>query len=233
MLGREREQRVLDAVVGQDHQRTLGAQPLREDPGRRRADLLQGVLVGDRRPRRIGACAIGEKDPLRRLPRPMLQPVADAARTPAAAVWSTSPRCCRRRGGRRQSQASRTSVSDGLRLAVAEFIGFLRRPLWGRRLALRENGSARQCAAKRREALAYCEQTAQSLSKCTMADWAELPAPLPNNRTNYLKSCVNSRNSICAYYVHNGTSLASIQMVFLAEPRRSGEPQPTQGRGIN
>ena len=81
MLGGEREQRVLDAVVGQDHQRTLGAQPLREDPGGCRTHLLQGVLVGDRRPRRIGAGAIGDKNPVRRLPRPMLQPVADATRT--------------------------------------------------------------------------------------------------------------------------------------------------------
>ena len=86
MLGREREQRVLDAVVGQDHQRTLGAQPLREDPRGRRAHLLQRVPVGDRRPRRIGARAIGEKDPVRRLPRPMLQPVADATRAGCSGV---------------------------------------------------------------------------------------------------------------------------------------------------
>ena len=33
MLGSEREQRVIDAVVGQDHQRMFGAQPLRQDPG--------------------------------------------------------------------------------------------------------------------------------------------------------------------------------------------------------
>ena len=39
---REREQRVLDAVVGQDHQRTLGAQPLREDPGGCRTHPLAG-----------------------------------------------------------------------------------------------------------------------------------------------------------------------------------------------
>jgi hypothetical protein len=54
---------------------------LREDPGGCSAHLLQGVLVGDRRPQRIDAGAIGEKNPLRRLPRPMLQPVADATRT--------------------------------------------------------------------------------------------------------------------------------------------------------
>ena len=80
MLGREREQRVLDAVVGQDHQRTLDAQALRENPRGRRAHLLQRVLVGDGRPRRIDAGAVAEKDPVGGLPRPMLQPVADATR---------------------------------------------------------------------------------------------------------------------------------------------------------
>ena len=80
MQGREREQRVIDAVVGQDHQRALGAQALRQNPGGDRAHLPQRVAVGDGCPRRIDAGAVAEKNPVRRLPRPMLQPVADAAR---------------------------------------------------------------------------------------------------------------------------------------------------------
>jgi len=79
MLSGEREQRVIDAVVGEDHQRPFRAQPLRQDPGSRRADLPQRGGIGDGPPWRIGAGTVSEENPLRRLPRPMLQPVADAS----------------------------------------------------------------------------------------------------------------------------------------------------------
>ena len=80
MHRRQRQQRVIDAVVGENDQRVLGAQTLRQNPGGHRAHLLQRVLVGDGRPRRVHVRALAEKNPLRHLPRPLLQPVADATR---------------------------------------------------------------------------------------------------------------------------------------------------------
>ena len=80
MHRRQRQQRVIDAVVGENDQRVLGAQTLRQNPGGHRAHLLQRVLVGDGRPRRVHVRALAEKNPVRHLPRPLLQPVADATR---------------------------------------------------------------------------------------------------------------------------------------------------------
>ena len=83
MHRRQCKQRVIDAVVGEDDQRTFGAQPLRQDPGRDRPHLPQRVSVVDGRPGRIDIAALGQEDPLRRLACPLLQPVADAARAGA------------------------------------------------------------------------------------------------------------------------------------------------------
>ena len=80
MLRGQGEQRMIDAVVGKDHQRTFRAQALRQDPGRRRADLPQRVGIGDGPPWHVGVGAVAEENPLRRLPRPMFEPIADAPR---------------------------------------------------------------------------------------------------------------------------------------------------------
>jgi hypothetical protein len=79
MHGRQREQRMLDAVVGENDQRAFDAQTLRQDPGGNRAHLPQRIAVGDGRPRRANIGTLAEKNPLRGLLRPLLQPVADAA----------------------------------------------------------------------------------------------------------------------------------------------------------
>ncbi len=80
MHRRQREQRMIDAVVGENDQWAFGAQPLRQHPAGGRAHLPQRVLVRHRGPRRVGVGALAEKNTLRRCLRPMLQPVADAAR---------------------------------------------------------------------------------------------------------------------------------------------------------
>ena len=80
MHGREREQRVIDTAVGENDHGVLGAQTLRQNPGGSRAHLPQRVVVGDGRPRRVDIRTFTEKNPLGRLPRPALQPVADATR---------------------------------------------------------------------------------------------------------------------------------------------------------
>src|SRR5260370_12989551 len=80
MHGPEREQRVIDAVVGENDQRVLGAQALREDPGGYRANPPQRISVGEARPRRVAIRNLAPKNPLTPLPRPLLQPRADASR---------------------------------------------------------------------------------------------------------------------------------------------------------
>ena len=146
MHRRQREQRVIDAVVGENHQRTLRAQALRQNPAGHRAHLPQRVAVGDRRPRRVGLGALAEKNLLRRLPRPMLQPVADAARMRLAAARWISARWCRRRGGRPRSRASRTACrnSRGWRRRLVSSVSS-GGPLYrGWQFALRENRACRQ-----------------------------------------------------------------------------------------
>lgn len=83
MLRGKRKQRMVDAVIGEDHERAFGAEALRQDPRRRTTHLAQGVRVGDGGPWRFGIAALGEEDRIGRLPRPLLQPVADAARAVA------------------------------------------------------------------------------------------------------------------------------------------------------
>jgi hypothetical protein len=79
MHGAKREQRVIDAVVGKNDKRMVGAQPLRQRPGGDGAHLLERLAIGHRRPRYV-ARALAEEDAIGRGPGPMLQPVADAAR---------------------------------------------------------------------------------------------------------------------------------------------------------
>src|SRR5258708_23186109 len=77
----QREERMIDAVVGEDHQRTLCAHALGQYPGPARAYLLQRIPVSKCRPGCIRAWTLGEKNSLRRLARPVLQPVADTTST--------------------------------------------------------------------------------------------------------------------------------------------------------
>src|SRR3954447_18683545 len=80
MLGRQCQQRVIDAVIGEDRERALRAETLRQNPGRRRAHLAQRLRIGNGAPWRFGTAALGEENRVGPLPRPLLQPVADAAR---------------------------------------------------------------------------------------------------------------------------------------------------------
>ena len=80
MHRRQHEHRVIDRIVGEDRKRPLRAHVLRKKPAASSANFFQGVAVTQARPWRVGAGALGEKDRIGRLNRPLLQPVADAAR---------------------------------------------------------------------------------------------------------------------------------------------------------
>ena len=69
--GRERQQRVVDAVAGQDQHRRRPHDPRRRQPAGQRADLLTGLAVSDGAPAVAGP--LGQPHPLRRLARPALQ----------------------------------------------------------------------------------------------------------------------------------------------------------------
>jgi len=71
---------LLSRVVAENHQRVRGAQASRQDPSGDRAHLPQRVLVSDGRPRRIHTRTLTKENRVGRLPRPVLQPVADTAR---------------------------------------------------------------------------------------------------------------------------------------------------------
>ena len=164
---RQREQRMIDAVVGQDHQRPLGAHVLRRDPAPQRAAPASAHRCRYRAPRRIDVGAIAEKNPVRRLPRPMLEPVADAARAVAQAA-SVDFRMM-------LPSALRSAVIEGVAnsvsarsrlVAAASVIGFLHCSRWSRPFALRENRAARQCCHHATEDSWHARDIpAQTLSK--------------------------------------------------------------------
>src|SRR3954466_5970113 len=80
MLGRQCQQRVIDAVVGEDRERALRTETLRQNPGRCRAHLAQRLRVGNGGPWQFGTAALREESRIGPLPSPLLQPVADTAR---------------------------------------------------------------------------------------------------------------------------------------------------------
>ena len=78
MHGAEREQRVVDAVVGEDCDRTLGIEPLVEQCLRHAPHGAIGLAVAQLAP--AFALALGEESALGRLVRPLHQPLGHAAR---------------------------------------------------------------------------------------------------------------------------------------------------------
>ena len=76
----EREERVIDRVVGEDHERPRGIEPSVEQPLRGAARERERLAVAELPPGAVPA--LGEESPVRRLAGPALEPLADRARVP-------------------------------------------------------------------------------------------------------------------------------------------------------
>src|SRR5207247_10759605 len=76
----EREERVIDRVVGEDHERPRGIEPSVEQPLRGAARERERLAVAELPPGAVPA--LGEESPVRRVAGPALEPFADRTRMP-------------------------------------------------------------------------------------------------------------------------------------------------------
>ncbi|MNN09811.1 hypothetical protein D3C81_1227140 [compost metagenome] len=106
VFGRRHQQRMLDRVAGQDHQRTPARQAHFQQSGRHRQHLPVEVPPGDRAPC-AGAVTLRQRDLRGALPRPAFDEAAEAQ----------VRRGHRRNAGAQQQRAVGARFMDGLRCA--------------------------------------------------------------------------------------------------------------------